>query len=230
MSTASIVTTRRCRSSSTRPLTSRPASSPTEGDAMDRARTLSPLDAAFLYWEKPQQRMHVGCVALLDGPIAYAAFAAAMEDRLGRIPRYRERPVRPVLDLGWPRWEVDPTFSVRRHLRHVAVPPPGGDAELHALVDELFATRLDPRHPLWETYLIDGLAGGRSALLCKVHHAMVDGVSGAQVLEAMADPMPHEMPRSSSHAPASGSSRFDAYRPAALLATARDVAGALGIV
>jgi WS/DGAT/MGAT family acyltransferase len=196
---------------------------------MARAHTLSPLDAYFLYWEKPHQRMHVGCVALLDGPIPYDAFAAAMEERLGRIPRYRERPVRPLLDLGWPRWEVDPTFEVRRHLRHVAVPAPGGEAELHALVNELFATRLDPRRPLWENYLIDGLADGRSAILCKVHHAMIDGVSGAQVLEAMADPAPHDPPQSSSHAPAARS-RFDALRPPALLQTARDLAGALDIL
>jgi diacylglycerol O-acyltransferase / wax synthase len=196
---------------------------------MARAKRLSPLDATFLYWEKPNQRMHVGCVALLDGPVAFEPFARAMEERLGAIPRYRERPVRPFLDLDWPRWEVDPTFEVRRHLRHVAVPAPGGERELHELVDSLFATRLDPRHPLWETYLIDGIAGGRSALLCKTHHAMIDGVSGAQVLEAMADPAPHAAPQSSPHAPATGSIR-DALRPAALLATARDAVAALGMV
>jgi WS/DGAT/MGAT family acyltransferase len=154
-------------------------------------KRLSPLDAAFLYFEKPQQRMHVGCLALLDGPIPFDGFVRAMEERLGRIERYRERPVRPLLDLDWPRWEVEPGFEIRRHLRHVAVPPPGGEAELHELVDSLFATRIDPRHPLWETYLVDGLAGGRSAVLCKIHHSMVDGVSGAQLLEAMADPATH---------------------------------------
>jgi diacylglycerol O-acyltransferase / wax synthase len=196
---------------------------------MARAKRLSPLDASFLYMERPNQRMHVGCVALLDGPIAFEPFARAMEERLGAIPRYHERPVRPLLDLDWPRWQVDPTFEVRRHLRHVAVPPPGGENELHELVDSLFATRLDPRHPLWETFLIDGLAGGRSALLCKVHHAMIDGVSGAQVLEAMADPAPHDPPRSSPHA-AAPRSLFDAVRPAALAATARDAVAALGVV
>ena len=90
---------------------------------MGRTNRLSPLDASFLYWERPNHRMHVGCVALLDGRIPFEPFAQAMEERLGGIPRYRERPVRPFLDLGWPRWEVDATFNVRRHLRHVAVPP-----------------------------------------------------------------------------------------------------------
>ena len=196
---------------------------------MAHVKRLSPLDASFLYWEKPHQRMHVGCVALLDGAIPFEAFAAAMEERIGRIQRYRERPVRPLLDLDWPRWDIDPTFEVRRHLHHVAVPAPGGARELHALVDELFATRLDPRHPLWESYLIDGLAGGRAALLCKVHHAMLDGVSGAQVLEAMADPAPHDPPRSSAHAPPP-LSLLDGLRPAALLGAARNVAQAFGIV
>ena len=196
---------------------------------MAHTKRLSPLDASFLYWEKPHQRMHVGCVALLDGPIAFEPFARAMEERLGTIARYRERPVRPLLDLDWPRWHVDPTFEMRRHLHHVAVPPPGGDAELHTLVDELFAIRLDPRHPLWETYLIDGLAGGRSAVLCKVHHSMIDGVSGAQLLEAMADPMPHEPPRSSPHA-TPPRMPLDAFRPAALLETVRDAAQALGLL
>jgi WS/DGAT/MGAT family acyltransferase len=196
---------------------------------MAPANRLSALDASFLYLEKPHQRLHVGCVAVLEAALPFPDFVAAMEERLGAIPRYRERPVRPLLDLDWPRWEVDPTFEVRRHLRHVAVPAPGGESELHALVDELFATRLDPRRPLWETYLIDGLAGGRSALLCKVHHAMIDGVSGTQVLEAMADPAPQGPPHSSPHA-APPRSLFETLRPSALVARARDVAGAVGIV
>jgi WS/DGAT/MGAT family acyltransferase len=149
------------------------------------------LDAAFLYYEKPHQRLHVGCVALLEGPLPFDSFVAAMAERLGRIPRYRQRPVRPFLDLEWPHWEDDPHFDVRRHLRHVAVPAPGDDRALHELVDTLFATPLDPERPLWETYVIDGLAGGRSALLCKIHHAMIDGTrrrsEGWRIL-ARADP------------------------------------------
>src|SRR5262249_41859367 len=117
----------------------------------------------------------------------------------------------------------------RRHLRHVAVPPPGGDRELHELVDSLFATRLDPRHPLWETYLIDGLVRGQSAILCKVHHSMIDGVSGAQLLEAMADPTPHAPPHSSPHALPARTLR-ESVRPAALIDTGRDLLRAGGIL
>ena len=189
-----------------------------------RTNRLSPLDATFLYFERPMQRLHVGCVALLDGPLAFPAFVDTVGQRLAAIPRYRQRPVRPLLDLDWPRWEDDPHFDVRRHFRHIGVPPPGGPAELHEVVDTLFATPLDDQHPLWETYLIDGLADGRSAILCKVHHAMIDGVSGAQVLEAMSDePPPNADARPR---PMAGPVRPSVLRtlasPRALLARARD--------
>jgi WS/DGAT/MGAT family acyltransferase len=199
---------------------------------MATTQRLSPLDASFLYLEKPHQRMHVGCVALLEGPIPFEAFVGAMAERLGRIPRYRQRPVRPFLDLDWPHWEDDPRFDVRRHLRHVAVPTPGDDAALHELLDTLFATPLDPDRPLWETYLIDGLAGGRAALLCKIHHAMIDGVSGAQLLEAMADPAPRpERDGHPTRTPTNGGrparSRLS---PTAILEQARDAVQAFGTI
>jgi len=173
-------------------------------------RRLSPLDASFLYLERRHQLLHVGCVALLEGGVPWEAFVTSVGERLAAIPRYRQRPVRPTFDLGWPTWEDDPHFDVRRHLRRVAVPTPGGEAELCQLVDALFAAPLDAAHPLWETVLIEGLAAGRAAFLCKVHHCMIDGVSGAQVLEVMTDavagvapPDPVARPAASSPAPVS---------------------------
>src|SRR5262245_33784842 len=149
---------------------------------------LSPMDAAFLYYERPVQRLHVGSLCLLDGPVPYDAFTELIVQRLGPLPRYRQRPVRPAFDWAPPSWQDAPRFDPRHQTRHVGVPPPGGDAELHALVDELMATPLDPDSPLWETYLIDGLADGRAAILNKIHHCMVDGVSGVQLLEVLTDP------------------------------------------
>lgn len=201
---------------------------------MTSRKRLSPLDAAFLYFEKPHQRLHVGCVAVLAGRVPFDAFTGAMAERLGAIPRYRQRPVRPPLDLTWPRWEDDPSFDVRRHIRHVAVPAPGGDAELHELVDALFATPLDPGRPLWETYLIDGLSGGRSAILCKIHHAMIDGISGAQVLEKMADPTATTTRNgtrpSAPTAREAKPSLLDGLRPAALLGRVREGIEAAGTI
>src|SRR5262249_39073041 len=111
-------------------------------EGMTTPRRLSPLDASFLYYEKPHQRLHVGCVALLDGSLPFEPSLSAIGERLGSIRRYRQRPVRPLLDLEWPHWEDDPDFDVRRHVRHVAVPAPGDDAALHQLVDTLFAMPL----------------------------------------------------------------------------------------
>jgi WS/DGAT/MGAT family acyltransferase len=190
-----------------------------------RANRLSPLDASFLYFERPLQRLHVGCVALLDGPLAFPAFVDTVGQRLAAIPRYRQRPVRPLLDLDWPRWEDDLDFDVRRHFRHVGVPPPGGPAELHEVIDTLFATPLDDQHPLWENYLIDGLADGRCAVLCKVHHAMIDGVSGTQVLEAMSDEPPRpdaDGPPPRATPPPGPSLLRTLVSPRALLGRARD--------
>jgi diacylglycerol O-acyltransferase len=96
--------------------------------------------------------------------------------------------VRPLLDLGAPIWARDDRFDPRNHVRRVTVPPPGDDPALHMVVDALFAPPCDSRRPLWETYLLDGLAGGRCAILSKVHHCMIDGVSGSQLLELMTDP------------------------------------------
>src|SRR5262249_8547615 len=155
---------------------------------MAKAGQLSSMDAAFLYYERPVQRLHVGSLSLLDGPVPYDAFTDLTVQRLATLPRYRQRPVRPALDWALPSWQDVPRFDPRHHIRHVGVPPPGGDAELHALVDELMAAPLDPDSPLWETYLIDGLADGRAAILNKIHHCMIDGVSGAQLLEVLTDP------------------------------------------
>ncbi|HEY2385390.1 MAG TPA: wax ester/triacylglycerol synthase family O-acyltransferase [Candidatus Binatia bacterium] len=154
------------------------------------ADRLSALDASFLYLERSTEPLHVGAVMLLEGSVPFERFVSLLGERLDPLRRYRQRPVRPPLDLALPRWMDDPAFDVRRHVHQVRLPAPGGEAELHAVVDRLFATPCDAAMPLWETYLIEGLAGGRAAVLTKVHHCMIDGVSGAKVLEVMTDPGP----------------------------------------
>lgn len=151
------------------------------------ADRLTALDAAFLYLERPTEPLHVGAVMVLEGGVQYERFVEMLGERLAPLRRYQQRPVRPMLDLALPRWVDDSDFDVRRHVRHVRLEAPGGEAELHEVVDRLFAAPCDTAAPLWETYLIDGLAGGRAAILTKVHHCMIDGVSGAKVLEVMTD-------------------------------------------
>jgi diacylglycerol O-acyltransferase len=168
---------------------------------MTTTQRLSPMDAAFLYYERPVQRLHVGSVSLLEGTVPFDAFTDLTVERLRGLPRYLQRPVRPMLDWTLPSWQDVPRFDPRHHIRHVGVPPPGGPAELHALVDELMAAPLDPDSPLWETYLIDGLADGKAAILNKIHHCMIDGVSGAQLLDRLTDPAPESTPEPAAPSP-----------------------------
>ena len=160
----------------------------------ERRDRLSSLDASFLYLEGPEEPLHVGSLALVDGPVPFDTLAATVGARLAALQRYRQRPVRVPLDLSPPVWVDDPDFDPRRHFHRVTAPAPGGEAELHCLVDELFAAPLDPERPLWETYVIEGLAGGRTGVLSKVHHCMIDGVSGSQVMEVMTEVSPSGSP------------------------------------
>ena len=191
---------------------------------------LSPLDASFLYFEHANQPMHVGSVAILDGPVALDALRTTLGERLATLPRYGQHPTRPLLDLAAPRWEDDAGIDPAWHIRHAAVAAPGDEDALHATIDALFATPCDLARSPWETYLVDGLADGRAAILSKVHHCMIDGISGAQVLEVMTDPegdAPLPAPASVPAAPASAvpAIRFD---PRAAVATVREALGAVG--
>ncbi|MFN8603760.1 MAG: wax ester/triacylglycerol synthase family O-acyltransferase [Candidatus Binatia bacterium] len=155
----------------------------------DEEERLSDLDEAFLYMERPNQPMQIGCVAEIDGCFEREELLDALRQRLATIPRFRQRPAHSALNLRGVRWEDDPGFDVEQHLRHVALPQPADQATLRHVVETLFATPLPTDRPLWEIHLIDGLPGRRSALLCKVHHCMIDGISALGVLERIADPV-----------------------------------------
>jgi WS/DGAT/MGAT family acyltransferase len=153
-----------------------------------KTRALSALDSAFLFFERPRQPLHVGCVVELDGAIEFPKLVELFRARIDTLPRLRQRPVRSTLDLRAPSWQDDPSFAIPHHVHRTSLPAPGGPAELHEVVDSLFSVPLSPERPLWEIYLIEGLAGGRSALLWKVHHCMIDGASGVQLLTLCTDP------------------------------------------
>src|SRR4051794_38886588 len=150
---------------------------------------LTPLDASFLHLENANQPMHVGCVMIFDGDApGYDEFAEHVESRLSMVPRYRQRLANVPLGQGRPKWVDDEDFDLRFHVRQTALPPPGTERELKTLAARVFAQNLDREKPLWELWLIGGLDGGRFAVLSKTHHALVDGVSGLDILSVLFAP------------------------------------------
>ena len=149
---------------------------------------LTSIDAGFLHMEDGGAHMHIGALAVFDGPPPSAREVTDhIASRLPDLPRYRQKLAFPPLGTGRPLWVEDPFFSLGYHVRHTALPSPGGDAELLTLVNRVVAQRLDRSKPLWEMWLVEGLADGRFAIIAKTHHAMIDGVSGVDLLTVLFD-------------------------------------------
>jgi diacylglycerol O-acyltransferase / wax synthase len=149
---------------------------------------LSGLDSSFLHLERGGAHMHVASVIVFEGPVpAYDEFAEHVGRRLHLVPRYRQKIRFVPLQQGRPVWVDDPHFSLAYHVRHTALPPPGDEEQLKRLASRVFSQQLDRSKPLWETWLVDGLADGRFALLAKTHHALVDGVSGVDIATVLFD-------------------------------------------
>src|SRR5436305_7065348 len=156
---------------------------------------LTGLDSQFLHLEDESSHMHVAGLMLFDGEAPeYEEFIGAIESRLHLVPRYRQRLAFVPFNQGRPVWVDDPHFKVQYHVRHTALPRPGGEAELKRLAGRVFSQALDRTRPLWELWLVEGLAGGRFAVLSKTHHALVDGVSGVDIATVLFDASPDPMP------------------------------------
>ncbi|MCU1376475.1 MAG: acyltransferase [Actinomycetia bacterium] len=152
---------------------------------------LSPLDSSFLHLEDEVSHMHIGSVAIFEGPApAYDDVVAMVGRKLPLAPRYRQVVRFVPLDLGRPVWVDDAHFNLEYHLRHTALPAPGGEAELRKLVGRVMAQQLDRSKPLWEMWMVEGLGDGTWSILSKVHHAMVDGVSATDLLSVILDASP----------------------------------------
>ena len=158
-------------------------------------KQLTGLDAAFLALDSPTAYGHVGSVSVLDPPAGGEALTLErltelIESRLHLVPPFRRRLVEVPFGVDNPYWLEDPDFDIEFHVRELALPAPGDDRQLGVQAARLHARPLDRRRPLWETYLIHGLQGGRQALYTKVHHAAIDGVSGNDLLAALMDTSP----------------------------------------
>ncbi len=168
-------------------------------------RRLGALDAAFLHLETQEAPLHVGGISLVDGDVTAAALAARLGPRLLDTPRYRQRVSAPPLGVGHPLWERDTAFDIARHVVESSVDAPGDDAALRSRAAALLAERLPRDRPLWDLHVLRGLRGGRSAIVSRVHHCLVDGVSGVELMHQVFDltpdgrtrpaPAPPEVPR-----------------------------------
>jgi diacylglycerol O-acyltransferase len=152
---------------------------------------LTGLDSQFLHLEDESTHMHVAGISLFDGePPDYQDFLDGIESRLHLVPRYRQKLGFVPLGQGRPRWVDDPHFNLRYHVRISALPAPGSEEQLRAMAGRVFSQQLDRDKPLWEIWLVEGLEGGRFAILSKTHHALIDGVSGVDIFQILYDTKP----------------------------------------
>ena len=163
---------------------------------------LASLDASFLHLERLEYPMHVGAVSIFegapffdaDGCFRLAAVRDLVESRLPLIPRYRKRLMLVPFDQGRPIWIDDDHFDIAYHVRLTALPKPGGWEQLVALTQRVEEQLLDRERPLWELWFVEGLEGGKVALIQKTHHALVDGISGVDVATILFDTSPEHQP------------------------------------
>jgi diacylglycerol O-acyltransferase / wax synthase len=210
---------------------------------------LSGLDATFLYVENPSHHMHVSMVSVFDpatmaGGYSFDAVQAVVVGRLTRIPMFRRRLVTVPLHLGHPVWIDDPHFDIDYHFRRAAVPSPGGLPELCEMAADFMSRPLDRAKPMWEMQVVEGLQDGRIGVLAKVHHSMVDGVSGAEIMVHLFDLEPQPPPEAAAPPPDPAGERVPselelvgralasaAVRPLRLLSLVpRTVGAAVGLV
>src|SRR3954463_8835081 len=156
---------------------------------------LPALDASFLHQEGPSSHMHVGALCRFEGPPPpFDELLDTLRMRLHLVPRYRQRLQLPPAGTGRPLWVDDSTFDLEYHVRHTALPRPGSEDQLLLLAGRVFSQQLDRDRPLWEMWMVEGLADGGFALLSKTHHAMIDGIAGVDIAQVMFDlsPVPAE--------------------------------------
>ena len=171
-------------------------------------RRISGADAFFLFSERPGWPMHTGSLVVVDPTDApgygFDTIRQLLAERIHKIPEFMMKVKEVPFGLDRPLLVQDPDFNLDYHLHHIGVPAPGGPHQLGDLIGELAESQLDRRRPLWEMWVIDGVADGRVALFCKIHHSLIDGVSGAGLAELLCDlePIPLAVPATPTPSPA----------------------------
>ncbi len=152
---------------------------------------MSAIDAAWLRMDRPTNLAIITSVLWFARPPDWEAVGELLRERLvDRFPRFSQRAVEPRIPIGVPRWEDDPRFDLHRHVHRHRLPAPGDQAALEAFVGELQSTPLNRGRPLWSVHLVDGFGGGGAAIIWRIHHCIVDGISLARVLLSLSDHAP----------------------------------------
>jgi diacylglycerol O-acyltransferase / wax synthase len=149
---------------------------------------LTGLDSSFLHLERDGTHMHVASTTLFEGPAPpYLEFRDHIESRLHLVPRFRQKLRFVPFGQGRPIWVDDPHLNLAYHVRHTSLPGPGSEQQLRNLAARIFSQQLDRSKPLWELWLVEGLKGGRFAIIGKTHHCLVDGISGVDITTVLFD-------------------------------------------
>src|SRR3954453_24218240 len=161
---------------------------------------LGGLDSAFLYFETPTMHMHVGGLMLVDPstmskPYNFADLRRYIDDRMPLVPAFRRKLATVPLNLARPYWVEDPDFDLDYHRRRIAVPAPAGDVETAAVVADILSRPMDRTRPLWEMWVVEGRSDGLLAIVSKVHHSSIDGITGANMMAELFDLEPDAPPR-----------------------------------
>lgn len=157
-------------------------------------RRMSPMDAFFLFADSEEAPMTIGFVGIFEGRVPLRTFRSRLNSRLHLIPRYRQFLVHTPLNVALPTWEDDPEFDLDYHVRQVQLGKGVSEQLLFEHAEELFEGPMDTARPLWEVVLVPNLVGGRTGIICRVHHCMVDGIGGIGLMHVVFDVVPNPKP------------------------------------
>jgi WS/DGAT/MGAT family acyltransferase len=161
---------------------------------MELNRRLSTLDSVFLYLEKPESPLHIGGTSIFDGQISYDEVAKHIEDRLHLVPRYLQKVVPDPFNLSHPTWEAAEDFDIKQHIFHIENEKEISQNELMSTAGKVLTGMMDRGKPLWEIHIVNHIEGNRSAMISKIHHCMVDGISGVDLMKILFDISPKSSP------------------------------------